>query len=237
MGYAHYTLDDGREAGYGVDAVCDEPGCDAKIDRGLAYLCGAQPDPDDGEGCGRYFCGEHLFIADDLDWLGGICGTCVAGLPEDDQLEQAITDKPVSVEADRSAVDKPATSQPQKPAKKRAKKTCQIAGCDKGGTMSRKMCRMHYQRWQKGTLDRAPDGTPSPAKKADDKPSTNGHGTDPTRCTAKACTQRRIAADAQLCPQHTTVLRDMASSLRPRFGSEAGNEALARLQDGRTVAS
>lgn len=62
MGYAHYTLPDGREAGYGVAATCDADGCTAEIDRGLGYLCGQEPDgwrAEDDPGCGRYFCAEH----------------------------------------------------------------------------------------------------------------------------------------------------------------------------------
>lgn len=62
MGYAYYTLPDGREAGYGVEAECDHPDCTEQIDRGLGYLCGNDPDGyrDDSEpGCGRYFCGQH----------------------------------------------------------------------------------------------------------------------------------------------------------------------------------
>ncbi len=60
MGYASYVLADGREAGYAVDAVCDDKDCAAGIDRGLAYLCGNTPGG--GEfGCGDYFCGGHLF--------------------------------------------------------------------------------------------------------------------------------------------------------------------------------
>ena len=62
MGYAHYNLPDGREAGYAVEATCDQPDCIEAIDRGLGYLCGSMPDghrdPDD-PGCGRYYCGEH----------------------------------------------------------------------------------------------------------------------------------------------------------------------------------
>lgn len=61
MGYAHYTLPDGREAGYGVQAECDAPGCVNMIDRGLSYLCGETPDGhrDPSEhGCGNYFCTE-----------------------------------------------------------------------------------------------------------------------------------------------------------------------------------
>jgi len=63
MGYAYYTLPDGREAGYGVEATCDFPGCDEKIDRGLSYLCGESPngfrDPEE-PGCGNYFCPAHI---------------------------------------------------------------------------------------------------------------------------------------------------------------------------------
>jgi hypothetical protein len=63
MGYAHYTLPDGREAGYGVRAECDANGCAAEINRGLGYLCGRNPDghkDEDEPGCGQYFCGQHL---------------------------------------------------------------------------------------------------------------------------------------------------------------------------------
>lgn len=64
MGYGYYTLPDGREAGYGVEAECDHPECSEQIDRGLAYLCGRHPDGwrgDEEPGCGRYFCGKHEF--------------------------------------------------------------------------------------------------------------------------------------------------------------------------------
>lgn len=60
MGYAYYTLPDGREAGYSVEATCDKPGCDAKIDRGLGYLCGREPGGDEF-GCGDYFCEDHNY--------------------------------------------------------------------------------------------------------------------------------------------------------------------------------
>lgn len=48
-----------RDIGYGVPATCDHPGCNAEIDRGLAYVCGGEPYGGD-EGCGLYFCGKHL---------------------------------------------------------------------------------------------------------------------------------------------------------------------------------
>ena len=67
MGYGYYTLSDGREAGYGVEADCDREGCTERIDRGLGYLCGDNPyghsDPDE-PGCGFYFCGEHEYDHD-----------------------------------------------------------------------------------------------------------------------------------------------------------------------------
>jgi hypothetical protein len=63
MGYGHYLLPDGREAGYGIDAECDHPGCRVEIDRGLGWLCGELPDghrDPAAPGCGRYYCGQHL---------------------------------------------------------------------------------------------------------------------------------------------------------------------------------
>jgi hypothetical protein len=62
MGYARYTLADGREAGYAITATCDEGGCKEKIDRGLGYLCGDTPGGDE-LGCGGYFCAEHLWLS------------------------------------------------------------------------------------------------------------------------------------------------------------------------------
>jgi len=59
MGWAYGVNQEGREVGYGVGATCDTAGCDAEIDRGLAYVCGGMHDGDE-HGCGRYFCGEHL---------------------------------------------------------------------------------------------------------------------------------------------------------------------------------
>ncbi len=75
MGYASYVLPDGREAGYGIEAECDQPDCSAEIDRGLGYLCGDNPDghrdPTEA-GCGLYFCGQHL---DTHDCVNPECGT------------------------------------------------------------------------------------------------------------------------------------------------------------------
>ncbi|MET1503218.1 hypothetical protein ABXK61_16305 [Burkholderia sola] len=57
-----------RDIGYGVPAICDHPDCNARIDRGLAYVC-AHQEPYGGEdGCGLYFCHDHL--------AGGKCERC-----------------------------------------------------------------------------------------------------------------------------------------------------------------
>lgn len=48
-----------RDIGYGVPAICDQPKCKRKIDRGLAYVCGAEPYGGE-KGCGLFFCGKHL---------------------------------------------------------------------------------------------------------------------------------------------------------------------------------
>lgn len=63
-----------RDIGYGVPATCDFPGCGADIDRGLAYVCGGEPRGGE-EGCGLYFCDEHLVGGDP----GQKCDRCYAG--------------------------------------------------------------------------------------------------------------------------------------------------------------
>jgi len=50
-----------RDIGYGVPALCDHPGCYEAIDRGLSYVCGGEPYGGE-DGCGLYFCSQHLFI-------------------------------------------------------------------------------------------------------------------------------------------------------------------------------
>lgn len=73
MGWSHCGTDeDGRDIGYGIQAVCDEEGCEEEIDRGLAYVCG------DGHGggewgCGKYFCYGHLYIGPPEQLCGACC--------------------------------------------------------------------------------------------------------------------------------------------------------------------
>lgn len=76
MGYASYLISggvhDGEMGGYGHESICDAPGCEEPIDRGLAYLCGRQPGGDEHH-CGGYFCGEHLYLG---GAFGQACDEC-----------------------------------------------------------------------------------------------------------------------------------------------------------------
>ena len=61
-----YDTNWNRDVGYGVPAVCDHPECSTEIDRGLSYVCGDRPYGGDN-GCGLYFCGQHLAAVWDAD--------------------------------------------------------------------------------------------------------------------------------------------------------------------------
>ncbi len=50
-----------RDIGYGVPAYCDQPGCDAQIDRGLSQVCGSYAYGGE-HGCGLYFCEDHRYL-------------------------------------------------------------------------------------------------------------------------------------------------------------------------------
>lgn len=88
MGLAYYKLTDGRDAGYAVDAPCDEPGCPEIINRGMGYLCGDYPETklkahNEG-GCGDYFCDPHLMMHDCRNPMCGYfddadLGMCILG--------------------------------------------------------------------------------------------------------------------------------------------------------------
>lgn len=64
---------EGRDIGYGVPAVCDQPGCNERIDRGLGYVCGYGEIWGGDEGCGLFFCMEH--------GGGSLCERCEADQP------------------------------------------------------------------------------------------------------------------------------------------------------------
>lgn len=65
MGYAVYEDQTARDygvtrwAGYAVLGVCDMPGCDVEIDRGMGYRCESGHEGD--EGCGLHFCSDHRY--------------------------------------------------------------------------------------------------------------------------------------------------------------------------------
>lgn len=58
MGWG-YGVIGGREVGYTVDAICDHPGCDVEIDRGLGFACGGSPGATHAS-CELHFCADHL---------------------------------------------------------------------------------------------------------------------------------------------------------------------------------
>lgn len=68
MGYGYYEID-GMKRGYGVSCKCHKRGCQAKIHRGITYLCYL---------CTWYFCDEHLTMAFDSDDCG-VEVECFAG--------------------------------------------------------------------------------------------------------------------------------------------------------------
>jgi hypothetical protein len=70
----------GRDIGYGVPALCDHPGCDAEIDRGLAYVCGSEPYGGD-HGCGLHFCGAHLTHEERGEDFPQLCERCATEAP------------------------------------------------------------------------------------------------------------------------------------------------------------
>lgn len=82
MGWAGpFQLSDGRMGGYAVQATCDLSGCEAKIDRGLAYVCGDMHDGDE-YACGRYFCQAHLFMGATIP-RSQMCGECCDNFERD----------------------------------------------------------------------------------------------------------------------------------------------------------
>lgn len=100
MGWADCGTDSrGRPIGYYHAATCDEPGCKAKIDRGLSYACGDMHGPEDREGgigCEEYFCAEHLVSCWDCI---GRCRRCAEQFerehpePDDDTARQLARDE------------------------------------------------------------------------------------------------------------------------------------------------
>jgi hypothetical protein len=96
MGNAYYEIyrnGEKIEAGYGVEAVCEEDGCEEKIDRGLAFLCGETPGGDE-YGCGGYYCSKHLYMGS-VDLRSSVnadlCKRCTKRQEEHETREPSIT--------------------------------------------------------------------------------------------------------------------------------------------------
>ena len=88
MGWGNCGEDSmGRPIGYNFEAICDHPGCDKEINRGLSYACGGMH----GEGtysCEKYFCEPHLnHVKTPSGELISICDECLSLLIVNDDLE------------------------------------------------------------------------------------------------------------------------------------------------------
>lgn len=69
-----------RDIGFDVPAVCDHPGCNTAINRGIDYVCGGEPYGGDSN-CGLYFCKNHLQmkLLQSGESLVQVCTQCSAG--------------------------------------------------------------------------------------------------------------------------------------------------------------
>lgn len=98
MKRSRFILPSGKEAGYLVDAICEHPGCNVPIDRGIDYLCGSEPGDQRGTSCEGYFCLKHTYrvtIARDthafrqLCEYSDLCAQCTSKAAHLDWIEQA----------------------------------------------------------------------------------------------------------------------------------------------------
>lgn len=78
MSWAFGQNSQGKTIGYSVRAVCEHPGCEKQIDRGLSFACGGEHE-DDYFCCDGYFCGEHLRSVERADngESIGVCESCM----------------------------------------------------------------------------------------------------------------------------------------------------------------
>ncbi len=78
----------GRRIGYAFAARCDEPGCHARIDRGLGFACGGMHGEQDLHGgacCEGYYCGKHLVTVDRGDHAVTVCRRCAADIRREER--------------------------------------------------------------------------------------------------------------------------------------------------------
>lgn len=83
MGWGNCGTDSqGRPIGYNHNAICDHPGCNEQIDRGLAFACGDMHGEDEVS-CEKYFCGDHKqnFVKTTYDdRIVSVCDECAKQL-------------------------------------------------------------------------------------------------------------------------------------------------------------
>jgi hypothetical protein len=82
MGWGNCGLDSkGRPIGYMYEGICDHPGCNKEIDRGLGYACGDMHGEDEVS-CENYFCSEHLYFSDTPIGTRFLCEDCAKLMAE-----------------------------------------------------------------------------------------------------------------------------------------------------------
>ncbi|MBE3670940.1 hypothetical protein BOO25_18600 [Vibrio navarrensis] len=76
----------GRFIGYAIEAICDHPGCNKEINRGLSYVCGTMHGEDEIS-CDKYFCEEHKsnYVTFDDGRGAHICDECAKQLLESEE--------------------------------------------------------------------------------------------------------------------------------------------------------
>lgn len=76
----------GRPIGYAHNGKCDHPGCNVKINRGLAHACGDMHGFTE-YGCEKYFCEDHRwnFAYIDQNRYTRICDECAQDLINSDE--------------------------------------------------------------------------------------------------------------------------------------------------------
>ena len=87
MGWGNCGLDSkGRPIGYLNSGICDHEGCDAEIDRGLAYACGGMHGNHDERSedgvCEGYFCYEHLTMIERGSHTLSVCFSCAKDIAD-----------------------------------------------------------------------------------------------------------------------------------------------------------
>ena len=67
----------GRSIGYGIEATCDHPACNERIDHGLEYVCGGMHGEDEYS-CEKYFCDKHKTntVLTHSDDIVTVCDSC-----------------------------------------------------------------------------------------------------------------------------------------------------------------